>query len=122
MGQTLWSQTDAGTDSTGALPAVVSRIVTTSPAVHLVSRQANFGPLAANSGGLYFDNMPTPSSEDLVHVSPARGVHHRAARVNGLMAIGGARLEVLFFRSGHLFLDSYGLTSLVRLSTARVQP
>jgi hypothetical protein len=120
VGQTLWSQTDAGTDSTGALPAVVSRIVTTSSAVHLVSRKANYGPLAADSGGLYFDNMPTPTTENLVHVSPAGAIHHRAGRVNGLMAIGGGRLDVLFFHSGHLFLDSYGLTSLARLSSARV--
>jgi len=120
VGHTLWSQTDAGTDTTGALPAVVTRISTTSSTVHVVSRKANYGPLAANSGGLYFDNMRTPTTEDLVHVSPAGAVHKRAARVNGLMAIGGGRLGVLFFHSGHLFLDSYSLSSLARLSSARV--
>ncbi len=38
------------------------------------------------------------------------------------MAIVGGRLDVLIFHSNssHRFLDSYGLTSLIRLASARV--
>jgi len=121
VGRTLWSQTETGSESTGfpLASCCVSRIRTTSSAVHVVSRKANFWQPAANSGGLYFDNVPRPFSQSLVHVSPDGTIHHHAAMPFGPMAISGGRLDVLFAEPRRS-LDSYGLTSLVRLSSARV--
>jgi len=121
VGQTLWSWTDWGTDSSGFEFARLSRINITA-AVHVVDKQAYPVDVAANSSGAFFeDARGTRGVGNLVHVTPSGGVHARRGPVEALLALVGGRLhQMLFHADGHQYIDTYGAASLARLSSARI--
>ncbi len=121
-GQTLWSWTDWGTDSSGFEFARLSRINTAASAVHIVDKHAYPVDVAANAGGAFFEDARGPNSLGfVVHSTPAGGLHARRGPVGALLALAGGRLDQMAFHSnGHQFVDSYSTTSLRRLSSARI--
>lgn len=122
VGQTLWSWTDWGTDSSGFEFARLSRIVATAVAVHVVDKRAYPVNVAANSSGAYFeDARGSKSLGYLVHVTPSGGVHARRGPVGALLALAGGRLDQMSFHAnGHQFVDAYSTTTLRRLSSAQI--
>jgi hypothetical protein len=122
VGQTLWSWTDWGTDSSGFEFARLSRINTTAAAVHVVDKQAYPVNVAANSSGVYFEDVRGPKSLGyLVHVTPTGGVHARRGPGGALLALAGGRLDQMsFHNNGHQYLDTYSTTTLGRLSSAQI--
>jgi len=122
VGQTLWSWTDWGTDSSGFEFARLSRINTSAAAVHVVDKQAYPVNVAANSSGVYFeDARGSKSLGYLVHVTPFGGVHARRGPVGALLALAGGRLEQMSFHTnGHQYVDTYSTTTLRRLSSAQI--
>jgi hypothetical protein len=122
VGNTLWSWTDWGTDSSGFEFARISRINTTGPAVNIVDRRAYPFNVAADSSGLYFEDARGPDSLGfLVHSTPGGTLRSHRAPVNALLALAGGKLDQLAFHAnGHQFIDAYSTTTLVRVSSARV--
>ncbi|MGN6676151.1 MAG: hypothetical protein ACTHKL_00020, partial [Streptosporangiaceae bacterium] len=122
VGQTLWSWTDWGTDSSGFEFARLSRINTTAAAVHVVDKQAYPVNVAANSSGVYFEDVRGAKSLGyLVHVTPSGGVHARRGPGGALLALAGGRLDQMsFHNNGHQYLDTYSTTTLRRLSSGQI--
>ena len=115
VGGTVWASTDWATDESGLEPANVSRFKTSSATVHKVSSNNAFpGDMAANSAGLYYQQMIGKGR--LTHVSPS-GLVHRVLDVNleAPLALAGGRVALLaFHRNSHLYLDSYDASTLAR--------
>ncbi len=110
VGGTLWSWTDWATDMSGFEFANVSRIRTSSPAVHVVSKNVAFpADMAANSGGLYYE--ATIGSKDyLIRVSPSGHVTKRTDKnIDAPLALAGGRVFLLASHqpSGKQFLDAF---------------
>lgn len=110
VGSTLWSWTDWATDKSGFEFANVSRIGTSSPAVHVVSKNVAYpADMAANSSGLYYE--ATIGSKDyLIRVSPSGHVTRRVDKnIEAPLALAGARVYLLAFHqsSGKQFLDAF---------------
>ena len=122
VGTTLWAWTDWSTDSSGFEYANLSRIVTTSPAVHVVDKLAFPADMAANASGLYYQDVRGVAQiTSLVHVTPAGVVHARSLKnVDSPTALSAGRLELLSFHGNHQNLDTYSPATLARISSARV--
>lgn len=110
VGSTLWSWTDWATDMSGFEFANVSRIVTSSPAVHVVSKNIAYpADMAANSGGLYYE--ATSGSKDyLIRVRPSGHVTRRTDKnIDAPVALASGRVYLLAFHqpSGKQFLDAF---------------
>jgi hypothetical protein len=122
VGNTLWSYTDWGTDSSGFEFGRVSRISTTSATVHVVDKQAYPADWAANSSGLYFQDARGADNKGfLVHVTPAGVVHAKRGPVDWPMALAGGKLyELSFHSSGPQFIDGFSTSTLARVSSAQV--
>lgn len=110
VGGTLWSWTDWATDQSGFEFASVSRIKTSSAAVHVVSKNvANPADMAANSAGLYYE-ATVGTKEYLIKVSPTGHVTKRTDKnINAPLALAGGRVFLLAFHqpSGKQFLDAF---------------
>ena len=121
-GQTLWSWTDWGTDSSGFEFARLSRINTNAAAVHVVDKQAYPVDVAASTAGAFYeDARGTNSLGYLVHATPTGSVHARRGPVGALLALAGGRLDQLAFHAdGHQYIDTYSTASLRRSSSARI--
>jgi hypothetical protein len=112
VGSTVWASTDWATDGSGLEPANVSRFKTSSGTVHKVSSNNAFpGDMAANSAGLYYQQMIGKGR--LTHVRPSGSVH-RVVDVNleAPLALAGGR-------NSHLYLDSYNASTLARKFSKR---
>jgi hypothetical protein len=122
VGNTLWSWTDWGTDSSGFEFARISRINTTGPAVHIVDRRAYPIDVAADASGLFFEDARGHDNRGfLVHSTPGGSLRSHHAPVNALLALAAGRLDQLAFHAnGHQFIDGYSTASLLRVSSARV--
>ena len=122
VGSTLWSWTDWGTDSSGFEFARFSRISISSPAVHIIDKQAFPSDVTADSSGLYFqDARGRDNTGFLVHAAPGGASHARKGPVGWPVALAGGRLyQLSFHNSGHQFIDGFSKTSLARVSSARV--
>ncbi len=122
VGTTLWAWTDWATDSSGFEYANLSRIVTTSSAVHVVDKKAYPADMAANASGLYYQDVRGVADiNSLVHVTPAGVVHARSlTNVDAPAALWAGRLDLLSFHGGHQNLDSYNPATLARASSAHV--
>jgi|ERR1022692_462683 hypothetical protein len=119
VGGTLWSWTDWATDSSGFQFAKVSRIVTSSSAVHTVATQAYPGDMAANSTGLYYEGQ-RGSRGYLGHSTPSGVVRtRRQPAVDAPLALSGGAVDTLSF-SNHVFINSYSASTLARRSSRRV--
>jgi hypothetical protein len=123
-GSTLWSWTDWATDFSGFEYARVSRIVTTSSAVHVVDSQADPGDMAANSSGLYYEDFRGSGlTASLAHVTPGGTVHTRPNKnIDAPAALSGGRLYLLSVHAKNAlqYIDSYSTSSLARTSSAQV--
>lgn len=122
VGNTLWSWTDWGNDSSGFEFAKLSRINTTASAVHSVDSQVYPADMAANSSGLYFEDARGAANTGyLVHSTPSGTLTARKGSVDAVLALAGGRLDQLsFHNNGHQYIDSYSTSTLVRLSSAQV--
>ena len=112
VGNTLWSWTDWATDMSGFEFANVSRIVTSSPAVHVVSKNiADPADMAADSGGLYYEAINSHGTTGyLIRVSPSGHVTRRTDKnIDVPLALAGGRVFLLAFHqpSGKQFLDAF---------------
>jgi hypothetical protein len=122
-GRTLWSWTDWGTDQSGFEFATLSRIRTSSPAVHKMSLQVYPADMDADSSGLYFQAQSKNGLHSfLAHATPSGSVRLRRDRnINAPLAILGGKVVVLSFHSdGHAYADSYRKSDLLRTSSRRV--
>lgn len=121
-GNTLWSWTDWGTDSSGFEFARLSRINVTSPAVHIVDKQVFPADMAAGSTGLFFQDVRGSSNSGfLVHATAGGATHARKGQVDWPLTLAGSKLyELAFHTNGHQFLDRFSTTSLARVSSVRV--
>lgn len=119
VGGTLWSWTDWATDSSGFQFAKVSRIKTSSSAVHKVATQAYPGDMSANATGLYYEGQRGPSGY-LGHATPSGAVTtRRQSVVDAPLALSGGRVDLLSFGS-NVAIDTYSPSTLARLSSSRV--
>ena len=110
VGNTLWSWTDWATDQSGFEFANVNRIVTSSTAVHVVSKNVAYpADMSADKSGLYY--QATIGSKDyLVRVSPSGHVTKRIDKnIDAPLALAGGRVFLLaqHFPSGKQFLDAF---------------
>jgi hypothetical protein len=110
VGNTLWSWTDWATDQSGFEFANVNRIVTSSTAVHVVSKNVAYpADMSADKSGLYYE--ATIGSKDyLVRVSPSGHVTKRIDKnIDAPLAVAGGRVFLLAFHqpSGKQFLDAF---------------
>ena len=123
-GGTLWSWIDTQTDSSGLEFATVSRIATSGPAVHVITKFAFAEDTQANSSGLYFESTNSGQTRYfLAHAAPSGAVRYRAQsafRYGPLpLAVIGGRIDVLTF-VGHPSVKSYSSTTLALVSSKRV--
>ncbi len=121
VGGTLWSWTDFGTDSSGAEPAIVSRIVISGSAVQLVSKAAYDGDLSADATGLYFEEYGS-SKGKLAHVTPSGrlSTHKFSTLAAGSpLALAGGQINLLQF-GNHLTINRYSARTLTLISSKRV--
>ena len=110
VGGTLWSWTDWATDQSGFEFANVNRIVTSSAAVHVVSKNVAYpADMSAGKSGLYYE--ATIGSKDyLVKVSPSGHVTKRINKnIDAPLALAAGRVYLLAFHqpSGKQFLDAF---------------
>jgi hypothetical protein len=122
-GRTLWSWTDWGTDQSGFEFATLSRISTSSPAVHQMSLLAYPADMDADSSGLYFQAQSKNGVRSyLAHATPSGSVRlRRDKNINAPLTISGGRVVVLSVHSdGHTYADSYRRRDLRRTSSRRV--
>jgi hypothetical protein len=123
VGRTLWSWTDWGTDQSGFEFATLSRISTSSPAVHKMNLQVYPADMAADASGLYFQAQSKNGVLSyLAHATSSGSVRLRRDRnIDAPVAISGRRVVVLAFHSdGHTYADSYRKSDLLRTSSRRV--
>jgi hypothetical protein len=123
-GGTLWSWSDTQTDSSGLEFATVSRIATSRPAVHVITKFAFAEAMDANSSGLYFESTNSgQTSYFLGHATASGAVSFRkqsAVRFGPLpLAVIGGRIDVLTF-VGHPSVNSYSSKTLALVSSKRV--
>lgn len=123
-GGTIWSWIDTETDSSGFEFATISRIATSSPAVHVITKLAFPNAMDANSSGLYFESTNRNQTQYfLAHANASGAVSFRrqpAVRFGPLpLTVTGGRIDVLTFlpRSG---VNSYSGKTLALISSKRV--
>jgi len=120
VGSTLWSWTDWATDRSGFEYARVSRIVTSSAAVHVVSDSAYPRDMAADPAGLYFE-VTRRSAGYLAHATPSGTVTYRKQpAVDAPLALSGGHVNVLEAGSSGVSVDVFSATSLRLISSKRV--
>ncbi len=117
VGSTVWAWTDWATDESGFEYANVSRIRTTSAAVHKVSSNIAYpADMAANASGLYYEAIkPNATNGYLIRVRPSGRVTKRADKnIDAPLALTDGRVYLLADHepSGDLFLDAYRESSL----------
>jgi hypothetical protein len=117
VGRTLWSWTDWATDMSGFQFATVSRIRTSSSAVHQISGTAYPGDMAVNSAGLYLEAVRHDGTGHfLIHATPSGSIRRRSnANIDAPVALSGGRVDLLSNR-----IDTYNRTTLARLSSRPV--
>ncbi len=123
VGSTLWSWTDWSTDGSGFEFARLSRINITSSAVHIVDKAAYPAEMAANSGGLFYeDARGGGDSGFLVHVTPGGTTRAHQGQVEVPLILAGSKLYELAFRSNsdHPFLDGISTRTLARISSVQL--
>lgn len=123
-GGTLWSWVDTETDSSGLEFATVSRIATSRPAVHVITKFAYAQAMDANSSGLYFESTNSgQTTYFLAHATASGKVSYRkqaAIRFGPLpLAVSGGRVDVLTFLP-HAGVNSYRTKTLALVSSKRV--
>lgn len=119
VGNALWSWTDWATDGSGFEYAKVSRMSTSSSAVHTVERHAYPGDMSADSAGLYFEAQHG-SRGVLGHATPSGSVTFHGPRpAESPLALSGGRVDLLVSGT-HQFVKSYSATSLSLISSKRV--
>jgi len=120
VGGVLWSWTDWATDMSGFQYATVSRIVTSSAAVHVVAKQAFPGDMDANGSGLYYE-VVRGVHDYLARVSPSGAEHFSrpGADTDAAVVLADGKVVVFGIRqpSGNPDVDIYSRTSLRRLSS-----
>lgn len=115
VGGTAWSWTDWATDESGFEYAKVSRIHTSSSAVHVVDTFAFPADMSADSAGLYFETEHGVNGY-LGHANPATStVQLRKAPVDAPLALANGRVDELASGSG----PGLSRTAVTRLSTSR---
>ena len=123
VGSTLWSWSTIETDGSGFEFAWVSRIATSSAAVHLVTKWADWPFMSADSAGLYFEGTNSSQSKYyLGHASPsgALTLHSQPALrfAPFAMTISSGKIVVLQqFPVSHYRINTYSPTSLALLSS-----
>ncbi len=121
VGDTLWAWTDWATDKSGFQYAEISRIHTTSAAVHVVDKSAFPGDMAADAAGLYFETVHGVS-DDLAHANPATpAVQYRKGPVDAPLALASGRVDLLVFGTTAEAVNSYNANTLALVSSKRVQ-
>ncbi|HEX4090488.1 MAG TPA: hypothetical protein VHZ33_17385 [Trebonia sp.] len=120
VGSTIWAWTDWATDGSGFEYAEVSRMHTSSSAVHVVSKSAFPADMSANGAGLYFETV-RGVTDDLAHASPTTSaVQYRKAPVDAPLALAGGRVDLLNFGSSAADVLSYNAKTLALVSSKRV--
>ena len=120
VGGTVWAWTDWATDGSGFQYAQIDRIHTTSPAVHVVDKDAFPGDMSADGAGLYFETVHGVT-DDLAHANPVTSaVQYRKAPVDAPLALAGGRVDLLAFGSSAVDVLSYNATTLALVSAKRV--
>ena len=120
VGGTLWSWTDWATDESGFQYARISRIHTSSPAVHVVDKAAYPGDMTAYGARLYFETLHGANG-DLAHANPVTSaVQYRKAPVDAPLALAGGRVDLLAFGSSSGDVLSYNASTLALVSSKRV--
>jgi hypothetical protein len=119
VGGTLWSWTDWATDGSGFEYAKVSRMSTSSSAVHTVNKAAYPGDMSADSAGLYFEAQHGSASV-LGHATPSGTVTFHGPRpAEAPLALSGGRVDLLVVGT-HDYVKSYSATSLSLISSKKV--
>lgn len=120
VGDTVWSWTDWATDESGFQYAKISRIHTSSSAVHVVDTSAYPGDMSADGAGLYFETQHGPNGY-LGHANPATStVQLRKAPVDAPMALASGRVDELAFDSNSTNIVSYSASTLALVSSKKV--
>jgi hypothetical protein len=120
VGGTVWSWTDWATDGSGFEYAKVSRIHTSSPAVHVVDTSAYPADMTAGGAGLYFETQHGANGY-LAHANPATStVQLRKAPVDATLALAGGRVDELASGSDSANILSYNASTLALVSSKKV--
>ena len=120
VGSTVWSWTDWATDESGFEYATISRIHTSSPAVHVVDTSAYPADMSADSAGLYFETQHGVNGY-LGHANPASStVRLRKAPVDAPLALAHGRVNELASGSTSEHLYSYNASTLAFVSAKKV--
>jgi hypothetical protein len=121
---TVWSWTDWATDGSGFEYATVSRIIISSPSVHVVSKLAYPGAMAANSSGLFFESQGKNGSGNyLSHALSSGHVQSsKTSAANGTpITLTGSRIDLLAFgSSAKVHVNSYSQASLALKTSKQV--
>jgi hypothetical protein len=120
VGGTVWAWTDWATDGSGFQYAQIDRIQTSSPAVHVVNKDAFPGDMSADGAGLYFETVHG-TTDDLALASPTTSaVRYRKAPVDAPLALAAGRVDLLSFGASAADVLSYNASTLALVSTKRV--
>ena len=120
VGGTVWAWTDWATDGSGFQYAQIDRIQTSSPAVHVVDKDAFPGDMSADGAGLYFETV-RGTTDDLALASPTTSaVRYRKAPVDAPLALAGGRVDLLSFGASTADVLSYNASTLALVSAKRV--
>jgi hypothetical protein len=120
VGDTVWSWTDWSTDESGFEYAEVSRIHTSSSAVHVVDTFAFPADMSADSAGLYFETEHGVNGY-LGHANPATStVQLRKAPVDAPLALADGRVDELVPGSSSANVLSYNASTLALVSSKKV--
>jgi hypothetical protein len=120
VGGTVWSWTDWATDESGFQYAKVSRIHTSSSAVHVVDTFAFPADMSAGSAGLYFETEHGVTGY-LGHANPATpAVQLRKAPVDAPLALASSRVDELASGSSSENVFSYNASTLALVSSKKV--
>jgi hypothetical protein len=120
VGTTVWAWTDWATDGSGFQYAQISRMHTSSAAVHVVDKSAFPGDVSADAAGLYFETVHGVT-DDLAHANPTTSpVQYRKAPVDAPLALTAGRVDLLDFGTSAEDVLSYNATTLALVSSKRV--
>jgi hypothetical protein len=120
VGSTVWSWTDWASDESGFEYATISRIHTSSSAVHVVDTSAYPADMSADSAGLYFETQHGVNGY-LGHANPATStVQLRKAPVDAPLALAHGRVDELASGSTSEHLYSYNASTLAFVSAKKV--
>jgi hypothetical protein len=120
VGGTVWTWTDWATDESGFQYAQVSRIHTSSSAVHVVDESAMPADMSADSAGLYFETVHGTNSY-LARANPATSVVLlRKAQVDAPLALANGRVDELVFGVSSERIVSYNASTLALISSKTV--